>query len=35
MPQNPSVLFQKKEKKKEKRHSFMVCESWWGPDGIG
>jgi hypothetical protein len=25
------VLFQKKEK----RHSSMVCESWWTPDGIG
>jgi hypothetical protein len=31
------VLFQKrkKEKRKEKRHSSMVCESWWVPDGIG
>jgi hypothetical protein len=29
------VLFQKKEKIKEKRHSSMVCESWWAPDGIG
>jgi hypothetical protein len=29
------VLFQKKEKKKrEKRHSSMVCESWWAPYGI-
>jgi hypothetical protein len=27
------VLFQKR--KKEKRHSSMVCESWWAPDGIG
>jgi hypothetical protein len=27
------VLFQK-EKKKEKRHSSMVCESWWAPDEI-
>jgi hypothetical protein len=27
------VLFQKE--KKEKRHSFMVCECWWAPDGIG
>jgi hypothetical protein len=25
----------KKEKKKEKRHSSMVCKSWWAPDGIG
>jgi hypothetical protein len=25
----------KKEKIKEKRHSSMVCESWWAPDGIG
>jgi hypothetical protein len=25
----------KKEKRKEKRHSSMVCESWWAPDGIG
>jgi hypothetical protein len=25
-----------KEKKiKEKRHSTMVCECWWAPDGIG
>jgi hypothetical protein len=29
------VLFQKKGKKKKKRHSSMVCESWWAPDGIG
>jgi hypothetical protein len=31
------VLFQKikKGKKKRKRHSSMVCESWWAPDGIG
>jgi hypothetical protein len=32
------VLFQKiKKGKKEKktRHSSMVCESWWAPDGIG
>jgi hypothetical protein len=32
------VIFQKKEKKKkikEKRHSSIVCESWWAPDGIG
>jgi hypothetical protein len=30
------VLFQKKrEKKKEKRHSSMVCECWWAPDEIG
>jgi hypothetical protein len=28
------VLFQK-EKKRKKRHSSMVCESWWAPDGIG
>jgi hypothetical protein len=27
-------LFQK-EKNIRKRHSFMVCESWWAPDGIG
>jgi hypothetical protein len=25
----------KKEKIKEKRHSSMVCESWWAADGIG
>jgi hypothetical protein len=25
----------KREKIKEKRHSSMVCESWWAPDGIG
>jgi hypothetical protein len=31
------VLFQKEKKgeKRKKRHSFMVCESWWAPDGIG
>jgi hypothetical protein len=30
------VLFQKKgEKNKEKRHSSMVCECRWAPDGIG
>jgi hypothetical protein len=30
------VSFQKKGKKrKEKRHSSMVCECWWAPDGIG
>jgi hypothetical protein len=30
------VSFQKeKEKEKEKRHSSMVCECWWAPDGIG
>jgi hypothetical protein len=29
------VLFQKKGKEKEKRHSSMVCECWWAPDGIG
>jgi hypothetical protein len=28
------VMFQKR-KKEEKRHSSMVCESWWAPDGIG
>jgi hypothetical protein len=28
------VLFQK-EKKKKKRHSSVVCECWWAPDGIG
>jgi hypothetical protein len=28
------VLFQK-EKRKEKRHSSMVCECWWAPHGIG
>jgi hypothetical protein len=27
------VLFQKR-KRKEKRHSSMVCQSWWAPDGI-
>jgi hypothetical protein len=21
--------------KKKKRHSSMVCECWWAPDGIG
>jgi hypothetical protein len=32
------VLFQKEKKgkkRKEKRHSSMVCESWWAPHGIG
>jgi hypothetical protein len=24
-----------KKRKKRKRHSSMVCESWWAPDGIG
>jgi hypothetical protein len=23
------------KKKKKKRHSSMVCESWWAPDEIG
>jgi hypothetical protein len=25
----------KKRKRKEKRHSSMVCESWWAPEGFG
>jgi hypothetical protein len=25
----------KKKKGKKKRHSSMVCEIWWAPDGIG
>jgi hypothetical protein len=25
----------KKRERKRKRHSSMVCESWWEPDGIG
>jgi heme/copper-type cytochrome/quinol oxidase subunit 3 len=29
------VIFQKRKKEKKKRHSSMVCESWWAPDGIG
>jgi hypothetical protein len=31
------VLFQKgkKEKKWKKRHSSMVCQCWWAPNGIG
>jgi hypothetical protein len=29
------VSFQKKGKKEKKRHSFMVCECWVAPDGIG
>jgi hypothetical protein len=31
------VLFEKekKGKRKEKRHSSMVCESWRAPNGIG
>jgi hypothetical protein len=33
------VLFQKEKKKRKKkerkRHSSMVCECWWAPDGIG
>jgi preprotein translocase subunit YajC len=32
------VLFQKEKKEKKerkKRHSSMVCECWWAPDGIG
>jgi hypothetical protein len=28
-------LKSKKREKKRKRHSSMVCESWWAPDGIG
>jgi hypothetical protein len=24
-----------KREKERKRHSSMVCESWWAPDGIG
>jgi hypothetical protein len=24
-----------KNRKKRKRHSSMVCESWWAPDGTG
>jgi hypothetical protein len=28
------VSFQK-EKRRKKRHSSMVCECWWAPDGIG
>jgi hypothetical protein len=28
------VTFQKR-KKKRKRHSSMVCESWWAPEGFG
>jgi hypothetical protein len=24
-----------KKRKKEKRHSSMVCESWWASNGIG
>jgi hypothetical protein len=31
----PYCFIPKKEKEKEKRHSSMVCESWWAPDGIG
>jgi hypothetical protein len=32
------ILFQKEKKKKKRkkeRHSSMVCECWWAPDGIG
>jgi hypothetical protein len=32
------VLLQKEkkeDKEKKKRHSFMVWECWWAPDGIG
>jgi hypothetical protein len=30
------VLFQnEKNKKNKKRHSSIVCECWWAPDGIG
>jgi hypothetical protein len=29
------ILKIKKIKRKEKRHSSMVCESWWAPDAIG
>jgi hypothetical protein len=27
--------FQKGKKRKKKKHSSMVCECWWTPDGIG
>jgi hypothetical protein len=26
---------EKGKKEKKKRHSSMVCEFWWAPDGIG
>jgi hypothetical protein len=29
------VISLKKGKRKEKRHSSMVCESWWAPEGFG
>jgi hypothetical protein len=32
------IVYSKKKKgkkRKEKRHSSMVCECWWAPDGIG
>jgi hypothetical protein len=33
------IVYSKKGKKgkkeKKKRHSSMICESWWSPDGIG
>jgi hypothetical protein len=32
------ILFQKEKigkKRKEKKHSSMVCECWWAPDEIG
>jgi hypothetical protein len=31
------IVYSKKKRKKEKknRHSSMVCECWWAPDGIG
>jgi hypothetical protein len=27
-------LKKREKEKKRKRHSSMVCESWWAPDGI-
>jgi hypothetical protein len=29
------IAYSKKKKKERKRHSSMVCECWWAPDGIG
>jgi hypothetical protein len=31
----PYCNLSKNKKIKEKRHSSMVCESWWAPDEIG
>jgi hypothetical protein len=31
----PYCFIPKRKKRKKKRHSSMLCEYWWVPDGIG